>query len=149
MLEILQGLFSLVGTEIVRRNIHLNKPSASARTLFVIYSLLAAALLVFVFTDRFGLAMAAWVLVSGFQDISRPIMETWLNLNIPSTVRATIISMYSQTGVVGTLGSSTGLGAFGDRFGVRNALGLSGIILLPIILIFSQKTKILTLPEKA
>lgn len=148
ILEILQGLFSLVGTEIVRRNIQLNKRNASARTLFAIYSLLAAALLVFVLTDRFGLAMAAWVMVSGFQDIGRPIMQTWLNQNIPSTVRATIISMYSQTGVVGTLGSSTGLGAFGDRFGVRNALGLSGIILLPIILIFNLNTKILPLHEK-
>ncbi len=148
ILEILQGLFSLVGTEIVRRNIHLNKPNASARTLFVIYSLLTAALLVFVVTDHFGLAMAAWVLVSGFQDIGRPIMQTWLNLNIPSTVRATIISMYSQTGVVGTLGSSTGLGAFGDRFGVRNALGLSGMILLPMILIIRLNTKILPSPEK-
>jgi len=36
-------------------------------------------------------------------------MEAWLNQNIPSKVRATVISMSGQTGEIGALGSSTGL----------------------------------------
>ena len=62
-----------------------------------------------------------------------------MNQNIPSKIRATLISMSSQAGMVGTLGISTGLGAFGDRFGVRRALGLSSIILLPMMLIYARK----------
>ena len=140
-LEILQGLFCLVGTEVVRRKIQLNKQSSSARTLFVIYSLMAVALLIFVLSDQFVFALATWVMINGFQNVGKPIINTWLNQNIPSSNRATVISMSSQTGMVGTLGSSTGLGAFGDRFGVRSALGLSGIFLLPIILIFFLNAK--------
>ena len=146
--EILQGLFCLAGTEIVRRKIQLNKRGASARTLFAIYILMAVALLIFVMTGHLGLALAAWVMVNGFQGIGKPIMDTWLNQNIPSAIRATVISMSSQTGMVGTLGSSTGLGAFGDRFGVRSALGLSGLILLPIILIYGLNAKVLPMNEK-
>jgi len=148
VLEVLQGLFCLVGAELIRRKVQLNRRSASARTLFVIYSLVAAALLVFVLTGRFGLALAAWVMVSGLQDLARPIMQTWLNQNIPSDIRATVLSISSQTGMLGTLGSSTGLGAFGDRFGVRSALGLSGVLLLPILLIYALNARTPPTQEK-
>jgi hypothetical protein len=138
LLEMLQGLFYLAGAEVVRRKIRLEKRGASARTLMAFYSLMLAALIVFAFTGQIGLAMAAWVLVSGFQDLGEPIMEAWLNQNIPSKIRATIMSMSGQVGEIGALGSSTGLGAFGDQFGVRSALVLSGAILLPIILVFRK-----------
>ena len=61
--------------------------------------------------------------------------------NIPSQVRATVISMSSQTGMVGVLGISTGLGAYGDRSGVRKALALSGAILFPLILIYGRNAR--------
>jgi DHA3 family tetracycline resistance protein-like MFS transporter len=141
LLEMLQGLFYLAGAEVVRRKIHLERAGTSARTLMVFYSLMLAALFVFAITGRIGLAMAAWVIVCGLQDLGEPIMEAWLNQNIPSKVRATVISMSSQTGEIGALGSSTGMGAFGDHFGVRSALKLLGVILLPLILIYRQNAK--------
>jgi len=142
LLEMLQGLFYLAGAEVVRRKIHLERTGASARTLMAFYSLMLAALFVFAFTGHIGLAMAAWVIVCGLQDLGEPIMEAWLNQNIPSKVRATMISMSSQTGEIGALGSSTGLGAFGDQFGVRSALKLLGAILLPLILIYRQNARV-------
>ncbi len=149
VLEVLQGLFCLAGAEVVRRKIRLDKSAASARTLLAIYSVALVALFVFAFTGHFGLAMAVWVIVGGLQDIGEPITEAWLNQNIPSQVRATVISMSSQTGMLGTLGSSTGLGAYGDRFGVRNALALSGVILFPLILIYGRNARVSPTLEQA
>jgi hypothetical protein len=80
--------------------------------------------------------------------IGRPVTEAWLNQNIPSKIRATVISISSQTGMLGTLGSSTGLGAFGDRFGVRSTLALSGVLLLPLILIYGQNASVLLKPDR-
>lgn len=143
LLEMLQGLFYLAGAEVVRRKVRLERTGTSARTLMALYSLMLAALFVFAFTGHIGLAMAAWVVVCGLQDLGEPIMEAWLNQNIPSRVRATVISMSSQTGQIGALGSSTGLGAFGDHFGVRSALKLLGAILLPLILIYRRNARVL------
>lgn len=139
LLEMLQGLFCLLGAEVIRRRVPLDKSGAPAGVLLVIYGVILAALPVFAFTGHFGLTLALWVLVSGLQDIGRPITEAWLNQNIPSNVRATVISMSSQTGMLGTLGSSTALGAFGDRFGVRGALGLSGVLLLPLVWVYGLR----------
>lgn len=143
LLEMLQGLFYLAGAEVVRRKIRLERTGASARTLMAFFSLMLVALFVFAFTGHIGLAMAAWVIVCGLQDLGEPIMEAWLNQNIHSKVRATVISMSGQTGEIGALGSSTGLGAFGDHFGVRSALKLLGAILLPLILIYRQNARVL------
>ena len=149
LLEMLQGLFCLVGAEVVRRRIRLDKSETSARTLLAFYCVILVALLAFALTRHFGLAMAVWVVINGFQDLGKPITEAWLNLHIPSQVRATVISMSSQAGMVGTLGISTGLGAFGDRFGVRNALALSSAILLPLMLIYGRNAKALPEPQRA
>jgi DHA3 family tetracycline resistance protein-like MFS transporter len=149
MLEVLQGLFFLAGAEGVRRTIPLDKRSAPAWTLFALYGGIMIGLFAFTFTSHFGLAMAAWVLVNGFQDVGRPITEAWLNQHIPSRVRATVISMSSQTGMIGTLGISTSLGALGDRFGVHSALALLGIVLFPLLLIYIRHAKALPKPAQA
>ncbi len=143
LLEILQGLFYLAGAEVVRRKIHLERKGASARLLMAFYSLTLAALFVFAFTGYIGLAMAAWAIVCGLQDLGEPIMEAWLNQNIPSKVRATVLSISGQTGEIGALGSGTGLSALGDQFGVRSALRLLGALLLLVIVIYKQNARIL------
>lgn len=148
VLEVLQGLFYLVGAEILRRTVKLDTSSASARVLAVFYGVIGAALLGFAFTGHFGWAIATWVMINGLQDIGRPVTEAWLNQNIPSKIRATVISISSQTGMLGTLGSSTGLGAFGDRFGVRSTLVLSGVLLLPLILIYGRNASVLPKPDR-
>ena len=139
VLEMLQGLFCLAGAEIIRRKIKLSDRGAAARTLLSLSAMTTVAVVIFTLTQHFGLAMATWVIVGGLQNLSTPITEAWMNQNIPSKIRATLISMSSQAGMVGTLGINTGLGAFGDRFGVRRALGLSSIILLPMMLIYARK----------
>jgi len=142
LLEMLQGLFCLIGAEVVRRAVRLDKGQSSTWTIVAIYSMMFVAAAGFAFTGRFGLAMATWVIVNGLQDMVNPIVETWLNQNIPSKVRATVISMSSQAGMAGSLGSSTAFSALGDRFGTRVALAFSSVILLPLILIYRQNAQL-------
>ena len=142
LLEMLQGLFCLVGAEVVRRTVRLDKGRSSTWTIVAMYSAMFVAVAGFVFTHHFGLAMATWVIVNGLQDIVNPIVDTWLNQNIPSKIRATVISMSSQAGMVGALGSSTAFSALGDQFGTRVALALSGGILLPLIFTYGQNAKL-------
>jgi MFS family permease len=142
MLEMLQGLFCLIGMEGVRRWVDLNRRGAAARVLFGFNALMLVGVVVFAWTRNFALAILAWLVVSGLQEIGGPISETWLNQNIPSSIRATVLSMNSQVGMLGQMGGSAGLGLFGDRFGVRRALGLSGVFLTPLLLIYGRSTSL-------
>jgi MFS transporter, DHA3 family, tetracycline resistance protein len=146
ILEMLQGLFGFIGMEGVRRYIDLNRTGIAARVLLGFQVLMLVGLFVFAFTGNLVLAIVAWLIVNGFQDIGIPITETWLNQNIPSSIRSTVLSMNSQVGMLGQMGGSTGLGMFGDRFGVRNMLGLSGVFLVPLLVMYGRNTRLLAKP---
>jgi len=148
MREMLQGVFCLIGMEGVRRHIDLNQTGMAARVLIGVHILILMGLGVFAATGNLLLAMIAWLVVGGLQEIGNPITETWLNQNVPSSIRATVISMGSQVGALGQMGGSTSLGAFGDRFGVRRALGLSGLFLVPILVLYGRSVPWSRQPSK-
>lgn len=148
MLEMLQGVFSFIGLEGMRRSINLNRPGMAARILLGSYALMLAGLFMFTVTGNLALAIMAWLIVNGFQDLGRPVAETWLNQNIPSSIRSTVLSMNSQIGMLGQMGGSTSLGVFGDRFGVRSALGLSGMLLMPVLAIYHRNSKPSSQPQR-
>jgi MFS transporter, DHA3 family, tetracycline resistance protein len=95
----------------------------------------------FAITGHLGLAVAAWLIVSGFQDIGSPVAEAWLNQNIPSSARATVLSLNSQVDLLGQMGGSTSLSVVGDHYGVRSALGLAGAWLVPLLAIYSHQAR--------
>lgn len=138
LLEMLQGLLCLIGMESVRRWADINRAGKAARLLAGFSTLMLGGLFLFTGTPYVPLALLAWLAVSSLQEVGEPLRETWLNQNIPPAIRATVLSMNSQVGMVGVMGSSTGLGLFGDRFGVRKALQFSGILLFPLLVIYSK-----------
>jgi DHA3 family tetracycline resistance protein-like MFS transporter len=138
LLEALQGLFFLIGAEITRRTIKLGKTESAARALLAFHVAMIVAVVVFALSGSIVPALIAWVLIAGLQDLSNPIADSWLNRHIPSDVRATVLSMNSQTAMLGELGSSTALSVVGDRFGTRSALLLLNVLLLPLLLIFGR-----------
>jgi MFS family permease len=138
VIEMLQGLFCLIGMEGVRRYINLNRTGIAARVLLGFYMFILVGLFVFAFIGNFVLAIIAWLIVTVFQSIGDPITENWLNQNIPSNIRATILSMNSQIGMLGQMGGSTSLSMVGDRLGVRSVLGLSGVLLVPLLAIYGR-----------
>jgi DHA3 family tetracycline resistance protein-like MFS transporter len=140
MLEMLQGLFCLLGMEGVRRWANLNRAGMAARLLLGFTVLMLVGLGVFAWTGNFAMAILAWLVVSSLQEIGGPVSETWLNQHIPSNIRATVLSINSQVGMFGQMGGSTALGLFGDRFGVRRALGLSGAFLVPLLIIYRKQS---------
>ncbi len=62
-----------------------------ARALLVFTCIVLVALFAFAFTGNFVLAFCMWIIVNGFRDLARPITDAWLNQNISSAVRATVL----------------------------------------------------------
>jgi len=132
-------MFLVVGTTPVRRLVRLDRAQPAARALLILHAALLPALLVFALSSHVGLAFAAWVTVNGLLDLCGPISMAWLNQNIPSNVRATVLSMSSQAGSFVTMCASGGLGAVADAFGVRAGLLLSSTLLLLPLAIFRRQ----------
>lgn len=142
------GIFELIGTgvgligaEVVQRRVNLADQGSMRRTLFVFYTLVALGAIAFGFANNFVLAAVAFLVTTQFRGLAYPIFDTWLNQNIPSSVRATVISLVSQGNAFGQMAGGPGVGAVGRVYGIRAALVLSGVILSPLLVLYGRSPR--------
>jgi len=93
---------------------------------------------VFALTGAFWLALITLWIITAMRGIQYPLCEAWINQGLDSRVRATVISMTSQTDAIGQIVGGPGIGLIGRQFGVRVALTLGSVILLPTLWLYGR-----------
>jgi DHA3 family tetracycline resistance protein-like MFS transporter len=66
-------------------------------------------------TSNFIVALLAFFAFTTARGLTGPVYGTWSNQHIPSDVRATVLSMQSQTDAIGQTVGGPPLGALGER----------------------------------
>ncbi|WP_166678492.1 MFS transporter [Kribbella voronezhensis] len=133
-------VFALIGTLLsLATSLVVNKVSPERMTALHPNGLLAllsmfqvAGVLGFALADHLWLGLAAMWLGSVAATIAYPVESAWLNRNVESRSRATVISMVSQSNAIGQVIGGPPLGALAGRTSIRTALVVSGLILTPI-----------------
>ena len=129
---------SYVAAEILGRRLTVGDASVAARLLLVLNALTMAGMLAFALSGSFALAIGAVWLTSLARTVSEPLYLTWLNEGVDPKVRATVISMGSQSGALGEASAGPVVGAIGNLAGVRSALTLTALILSPALLLYAR-----------
>lgn len=142
------GIFELVGTimgvtvmEVVRRRFTVTRETSNAkvaRWLMFLYGGTLVCMLVFAFATSFPLAVGVLLLRGVFYGPPGPISGTWMNLHIPSKVRATVLSMNSQGNAFGQFGGGPGVGLIGNVFGIRAAIAVAALLHTPILWLYGR-----------
>jgi hypothetical protein len=73
--------------------------------------------------------------------VAEPVYLTWINEGLDPGVRATVISMSSQSGALGEASAGPVIGAIGNIFGVRPALTVAALVLSPTLLLYVRAMK--------
>ncbi|MFK4086444.1 MFS transporter [Kribbella sp. NPDC020789] len=94
--------------------------------------------LAFALLGNLWLALAAMWLRTIGDELSWPVESAWLNRNVESRSRATVISFVSQANAIGQVAGGPPLGAVAGRAGLRTALAASGLLLTPIPVLFGR-----------
>jgi DHA3 family tetracycline resistance protein-like MFS transporter len=138
VLDIGLTVISMTLLEVIRRRLNLANDRHASRALLVLNTIGAVATIVFAFAGNFWLAVIAYLTRSIANMLMYPIQGTWMNQHIPSAVRATVLSMNSQVNAFGQIAGGPGVGWVGNRYGVRSAIGLSGLMLLPALALYAR-----------
>lgn len=133
-------VFALIGTMLsLATSLVVNKVSPERMTashpngLLALLSLFqVAGVIGFALAGHLWLGLAAMWVGSVAATIADPVESTWLNRNVESRSRATVISMVSQSNAIGQVIGGPPLGALAGRTSIRTALIVSGLILTPI-----------------
>jgi MFS transporter, DHA3 family, tetracycline resistance protein len=139
------GMFSIIGQlwnigvfEIVRRRLDTNSHRAVARALTVSTGLLVVCYLGFALVGNLALAVVASIGVRMFRNINSPLQTAWINQHVDSRVRATVISISSQSDAIGQIAGGPVVGYVGVLATVRAALVVGGCILSPALVLYAQ-----------
>jgi DHA3 family tetracycline resistance protein-like MFS transporter len=131
-------VLGLVGTEIVRRKVDISSQAVIVRTLMFLTSATAICMVIFGLAGNFWLAVTVYCLSLTLRTTSDPILRTWINQNIESNVRATVLSMDSQVNSLGQMIGGSTIGAIGTAISLPIALVTTGLARVPVAILFAR-----------
>jgi DHA3 family tetracycline resistance protein-like MFS transporter len=126
-------LVSLGSTELVRRRVDTATQRGAAGALLVVNAVLIAAILALALAGNFGLALGAYLVAAACRTTSDPIYTAWINRQVGSRVRATVISFTAQADALGQVAGGPAIGWVGTAFSLRAALVVGALVLAPIV----------------
>jgi len=139
ILAVVSALLAIAAAAWGKRNLDLRSEHRVRRTLLVTTVLRVGALVLF------ALAPSIWVAVCGGMvyylvgTISGPAYRSWLNQQIDSRTRATVLSMVGQADALGQSAGGPVVGWVGTRFSLRAALVLAAVFLAPLLGVYAKK----------
>lgn len=139
ILSVISTLISLGVVGVLRSRLEqLSRRSALAGRALVVLTVLSMSLVFALalaqgYWAAFGILVARSVILS----LTFPLLQTWLVQNIPSQVRATVLSMNGLMNAFGQTVGGPGVGALGNVRGIRAALIAAGLLILPEIGVFA------------
>jgi predicted MFS family arabinose efflux permease len=117
----------------VRRRINTEDAPAVARGLTVVTVLLIVLFIVFANAQSVWLALFCVLLIGPLRELLSPLRLTLINRGLEPSVRATVISMDGQTDAIGQISGGPILGIVGRELGVRIAMSLGALLLIPAV----------------
>jgi DHA3 family tetracycline resistance protein-like MFS transporter len=142
---ILNFIFILVGigaNEFAKRRVDTSQSQQTLKALQLSYAGMVAAMVVFILTSQFFLAIGAMVIFNALRNVTFPLENTWVNQQIDSKVRATVLSMAGQVDAVGQVAGGPILGAIGRAFSLSTALWVSAATLATSIPLYQRLRKL-------
>jgi DHA3 family tetracycline resistance protein-like MFS transporter len=142
---ILNFIFILVGigaNEFAKRRVDTSQSQQTLKALQFSYAGMVAAMVVFILTSQFFLAIGAMVIFNALRNITFPLENTWVNQQIDSKVRATVLSMAGQVDAIGQVAGGPILGATGRAFSLSTALWVSAATLATSVPLYQRLRKL-------
>jgi len=134
------GIFRFLGivlglgaSEITLRVIKTEKGRSFARLLQMLYAGMLIAMIVFTFSRNFFQAVIFMLFFDAFRLVTFPLTQAWLNQQIKSEVRATVLSMTAQLDAFGQMMGGPIIGWIGSMRSLQAALVTSALALVPSV----------------
>ena len=136
---VVSTVLGLAASEIFKRkNPESLGAGVPARLLAITAAIQVGAIVAFALSGNLWLAFGMLWLRSVLGAISGPVEAAWLNRNLESSSRATVISMVGQANAIGQVGGGPALGWVGSTVSVRAALLGSALVLSPTIALYRR-----------
>ncbi len=140
-------MIGLIVTEGFRKRINTNNHALVARVVLVSSALQIAGMIGFALAGSFWWAAGAHLAMRLFRSVAAPLFNTWIIQSIDQRVRATVLSMISQSDAIGQVVGGPVVGWIGTAMSLRAALVTSAVLLAPTLpLVAAARRRVLVQP---
>ncbi len=132
---------AMIMAEIIKRKTDTRSHQSTVKTLFFINLSLIVAMIFFGMAGSFWPAASAYCFAYMFKENIGPVYDSWVNQNVESAIRATVFSMCSQMNSFGQIFGGPILGLIASLLAIRVSLVVSGLILVPSLLLYAYSLR--------
>jgi DHA3 family tetracycline resistance protein-like MFS transporter len=136
-MNIVNMALGIAGAEVLRRRVKLTQPRSVSRAFFWLTAIMVGSIITFGLAPSLLVALPVFFVFVLARNLIDPLLNTWTNQHIDSHVRATVLSMQSQTDAIGQTVGGPPLGVVGE-LSLRAAFVTSGLILAPALFILQR-----------
>lgn len=132
----LSMITSICAVEYIKRVLKKTGKLQKVWLLILINFMMAASIIAFGLAKNFTMAFSAYMSFYILRTTNSPIYRAWLNENIDSTARATVLSAYTQIDSLGQILSGPLIGFIAYKTNTAVSIIASGLILSPVVLLY-------------
>jgi DHA3 family tetracycline resistance protein-like MFS transporter len=140
------GILSVLAVGVLIKRMDVRSNSRLSRLLLAVNAVQAIGLFLFAGANGFVFGMVAMWSAVGASALYQPLFLSWLNQNVDSLVRATVISMRSQTDALGQIVGGPVLGLVGQLASLRLSIMGAGLALVPALALYARARRISETP---
>lgn len=129
-------ILSIIAVEIIKRRMNKTGRLEKLWLLVGINAMLVLMIIAFGFAGNFVAGFMTYITLYILRTSNGPLYRAWLNQNIKSKVRATVLSTYGQIDAFGQIVGGPIIGYIALKGSISAAIIIAGIILSPVILLF-------------
>ncbi len=133
LLQVATSLLYVLGLWLLRLRADITDAVTAPKVLLTLFAGVGVSAVAFVLAPAFGAALALLAVMSTLRMLVDPLLRTWFNRHVTSDVRATVLSMGTQANRFGMMTGGLLAGALGEAVGLRAALLVATLALLPLM----------------
>lgn len=133
--------------QLAQSRLDTTRPAPIARALLVVSAIICASVVGFALMRDFIIAAALYVSIQVARSLVSPIYNAWVNQRLDSQARATILSMSSQADALGQIAGGPAVGLIGSLVSITAAIATSGVILSPVLWLYSRVSQQTQMPS--
>jgi DHA3 family tetracycline resistance protein-like MFS transporter len=137
-MTITSGLLVAGAARLVEKRLDTSNQRALIGSLAAVTLLRIGAIVWFALAPGFAAAVMAFAVMAITRRLREPLSEIWLNQEVDSSVRATVLSMNGQADALGQIALGPAVGWLGAARSIRAALLASGLALLPALVLYRR-----------
>lgn len=133
MMNIAAKLLTIGALGWARRSLKTGTDTLVSRYLLLLSAMHLLLMVCFGLAPSFVIALTAFLCISIVTSLKRPLLSVWINRNVESQVRATVLSLGSQIDAIGQVAGGPGLGIIGATSSLRTVMLLVATLLTPTL----------------